>query len=103
MASPAAPPPPSQGAEQWLRQIPAVEEVLNRPGVQALCEAAGRKFVTARVREVFAGIRQQIREGLWPPAGHAALDTLLETTIRQAVEDALAYSLRPVINATGVI
>ena len=86
-----------------LRQIPSVEEVLSRPGIRELGEKAGRKFVTERVREVLAAVRGQIQDGQGLPAEGAPREALLESSIREAVEGELSYSLRPVINATGVI
>ena len=41
------------GPAHWtalLRQIPSVEEVLNRPAIRELAEGKGRRFVTERVR-----------------------------------------------------
>ena len=85
-----------------LREIPSVEELLNRPAIQALSEKAGRKFVTARVREALANIRQQLldAQGAAVPEPSAPV---LESQILRATEAALAYSLQPVVNATGVI
>ncbi|MBI4463482.1 MAG: L-seryl-tRNA(Sec) selenium transferase, partial [Acidobacteria bacterium] len=85
-----------------LRQIPSVEELLQRPEIQSLSEKVGRKFVTARVREVLTRLRQQIRDAQGDDA-HALSASALESQILRAVEGALAYSLQPVINATGVI
>ncbi len=91
------------GPEEAFRQIPAVEELLNRPAVRELGEKAGRRFVTERVREVLAALRLEIRDGAGVPDAPADLVTLLDQRIRQAVERELSYSLQPVINATGVI
>ena len=86
-----------------LRQIPSVEEVLSRPAIRELGEKAGRKFVTERVREVLGALRRQIQVGHGLPSGAAPREALLEASIREAVERELSCSLRPVINATGVI
>ncbi len=89
-----------------LRLIPSVEEFLNRPAVQELAVRAGRKFVTVRVREVLASRRREIQEGRVPPIPPVSPDTLeshLEQSVREAVERDTSYSLRPLINATGVI
>ena len=94
---------PSGSLEERLRQIPAVEEILHWPAVQAWEARVGRKFLTARVREVLAGLREQIRNGEWPSADAKTAQSLLEARIGEAVEQGLAYSLRPVINATGVV
>ncbi|OFW27725.1 MAG: L-seryl-tRNA(Sec) selenium transferase [Acidobacteria bacterium RIFCSPLOWO2_12_FULL_60_22] len=92
-----------RGAEELLREIPAVEEILNWPELRELLARTSRKFLTERVREVLAGLRQQIRDGQWPAAAPAISHTFLQTRIREAVDAALSHSLRPVINATGVI
>jgi L-seryl-tRNA(Ser) seleniumtransferase len=78
-----------------LREIPAVHELLARPAIAALCAEASVEYVTARLREVLAEVREELRDG--PVIG------LLEERVVAAVRDSLAPSLRPVINATGVV
>jgi len=80
-----------------------VEELLNRPRVAILAERVGRKFLAARVREVLAEIRLEIREGRGDEAKADLSAAAMEGRIERAVEEAAAYSLRAVINATGVI
>jgi L-seryl-tRNA(Ser) seleniumtransferase len=58
----------------------------------------GRKFLADRVREVLAELRAEILKG-----GAAVDQPAVEQRIVRAAEAAAAYSLRPVINATGVI
>jgi L-seryl-tRNA(Ser) seleniumtransferase len=89
--------------ESLLRAIPAVEELLNRPALTALAERVGRRFLTAQVRHVLAQLRQEIREPAGDGDRHDYSAAAIEARIGQAVEQAAAYSLRPVINATGVI
>ena len=78
------------------RAIPGVDRLLARPWCRALVESRGREWVTARLRAVL----DQVRAGrLSPPAsedGYAAL-------LRGEIEAAETPSLRPVVNATGVI
>ena len=100
---PAAAPASPRSGENLLRQIPAVEEVLHRPAVAALAERVGRRFLTARVRDVLAEIRGEIREGKWAGAHNGMPGEIVEERVGRAVEHAASYSLRPVINATGVI
>jgi L-seryl-tRNA(Ser) seleniumtransferase len=83
-----------------LRQIPAVEELLNRATLDNLAARVGRRFLTAQLREVLAGIRQEMIAG--KRSGAVSAD-LIETLTEAAVNKALAYSLQPVINATGVV
>ncbi|MBI2815835.1 MAG: L-seryl-tRNA(Sec) selenium transferase [Acidobacteria bacterium] len=83
-----------------LRQIPSVEETLNRPAIRALAAKVGRKFVADRVRQVLAALRDQIQRADIPSG---ELDAHINLSVGAAVERELAFSLRPVINATGVI
>ena len=85
-----------------LREIPSVEEVLNWPSLRELAEAASRRFLTDRVRETLAAVRQEIRDGRWPSAD-AISEAVLAPRVREGTARALEFSLRPVINATGVI
>ncbi|MBI3894495.1 MAG: L-seryl-tRNA(Sec) selenium transferase [Acidobacteria bacterium] len=89
--------------EEQLRGIPAVEDILHWPAVQALEARVGRRFLTARIRETLAGLREQLRNGPLPGADVPVAQPLLESRIHKAVEQGLAYSLLPVINATGVV
>ena len=90
-----------------LRRIPSVEEVLNRPAIRELAEGRGRRFVTERVRGVLAALRQEIQEGraLFKLASELEdrLEANLDRSIQEAVDRETSFSLRPVINATGVI
>jgi len=86
---------------QRLREIPSVDELLNRPGLVAMAEKAGRGLVTAAARGVLAELRAQVKSGA-ASAADAELATV-EGRVASAVEAALAPSLRRVINATGVI
>jgi L-seryl-tRNA(Ser) seleniumtransferase len=90
----------SNSSTALLRQIPAVEELLNRPSLEALAARVGRRFLTTQLREVLAGIRHEILAG--KRSGELTSEAI-EAETEQAVESALAYSLKPVINATGVV
>ncbi len=83
-----------------LRQIPSVEEVLQLPALEELSSRVGRRFVAERVREVLSEIRQQILSDAWMTP---LTMEVVEKKVTRAVERAMAYSLQPVINATGVI
>jgi L-seryl-tRNA(Ser) seleniumtransferase len=80
---------------QTLREIPAVHELLARPEIAALCAEAGTEYVTEIVREVLADVREELRGG-------KELGSL-EERIAGAIRCGLEPTLRPVINATGVI
>jgi L-seryl-tRNA(Ser) seleniumtransferase len=83
-----------------LRQIPSVDELLARSRLAALAHRVNRDLLVEITRTVLADLRERITG-----QGTAiAMDSLaLEESITAMVERALASSLQPVINATGVI
>jgi len=103
---------PSAGSREGrLREIPSVDEMLNRPRLHALCETAGRALVTETTRGVLAEVRTTLlREASSEPAAASAsagaagygIDDL-EERVAGTVRNSLAPSLHRVINATGVI
>src|SRR6476660_3101402 len=84
-----------------LRQIPSVDELLAQPRLAVLAQRVNRELLVEITRTVLADLWGLITgEG----AAVIALDSLaLEERITSMVEQVLASSLQPVINATGVI
>jgi L-seryl-tRNA(Ser) seleniumtransferase len=79
-----------------------VDDLVNRPGLSELSRRAGRGLVLDVARAVFADLREQLAKG--PEQSAKELDSReLEARVAAEVEKALALSLRPVINATGVV
>ncbi len=98
--------PPAYTAEQraaLLRQIPSVDELLSRPRLVPLAEQRGRALIVESARAVLEELRQLAARDAEAAAAMLASAGVLEDRITAEVERALAYSLRPVINATGVI
>ena len=91
--------PPSE----LFRELPSVDELLRATEFAGLLEEQGTAAVTGAIRAVVNRLREQISSGLMDSAGlHLALEGLtgaVEAQLRRI----LSYSLRPVINATGVI
>ena len=86
-------------AGSLLRQIPAVDELLNRPGLRELEGRVGRPQVLEATRKVLQSLRETISSG---NVAKLSGDWLEEEIIRET--DAMTeFSLTPVINATGVI
>jgi L-seryl-tRNA(Ser) seleniumtransferase len=83
-----------------LQQIPSVDEILNSPQASELIQKAGRAMVVNATRRALAALRKAAANGA--PRAQFERSEILRT-ISQNVEDALAPSLRPVINATGVV
>jgi L-seryl-tRNA(Ser) seleniumtransferase len=93
---------PSADQTALLRSLPSVDELLLRPGIASLCKSVERGYAVATVREVLAQVRREISSG--GIADQAALaGEALELRVISTVESELASSLRPVINASGVI
>jgi L-seryl-tRNA(Ser) seleniumtransferase len=90
---------PEQAELSLLRQIPAVDELLGREALRALEKRVGRRLVVDATRKVLQSLRSRIANGqLTNVSGE-----LLEREILALAESAGEFSLRPVINATGVI
>jgi L-seryl-tRNA(Ser) seleniumtransferase len=88
---------------ELFRELPSVDEVLRIAGVDGLAASHGLVPVTDAARAVLARLRNEIASGLLDEAAlRLALQGIvggIEGQLRQA----LGHSLRPVINATGVI
>jgi L-seryl-tRNA(Ser) seleniumtransferase len=85
--------------ESLLRQIPAVDELLGREALRALENRLGRRLVVDATRKVLQGLRARISNGT---LASVSIE-LLEEEIVAATETKAELSLRPLINATGVI
>ena len=86
-----------------FRRLPSVGEVLRAPGVGAIVEAHGRVAVTEAARQTLDTLRREIAAGAVDAAGVELAREELAATIARQLQTALSCSLRPVINATGVI
>jgi len=85
------------------RKLPAVDELLHQTEITALVEREGRAAVTEAAREVLETLRQEIASGsLDTSAVELAVGGVAEAVERR-LRQSLAPSLRPVINATGVV
>ncbi len=88
---------------ELFRELPSVDELMRKTDVTALAADHGAAAVTDAARAVVARLRQEISSGLLDaPALQLALLNIGEAIGKQ-VRSSLQPSLRPVINATGVI
>jgi L-seryl-tRNA(Ser) seleniumtransferase len=86
-----------------LRKLPSTDEVLRQPDVRVLADREGHAAVAESVREVLARLRQEIADDrLNEKSLQLALGGLAAAIERQ-LRHSLRCSLRPLINATGVI
>ncbi|MDR3746954.1 MAG: L-seryl-tRNA(Sec) selenium transferase [Acidobacteriota bacterium] len=86
-----------------LRQLPSVDELLRAPQVEALLQKNGRAPTLASARTALEQLRAAIvAGGLHEEQIRSRLDDL-PREVERLLRESLRYSLRPVINATGVI
>jgi len=88
---------------ELYRELPSVDALMRTPGVSQMSETHGGIAVTDAARTVVARLREEIASGLLDAAAlRLALDGM-DTAIASQLRKSLSHSLRPVINATGVI
>jgi len=85
-----------------LRRLPSVDELLAHDRLRELIEEVGRPLVVAAARQTVATLRGEIRRGLAETELAVRL-AHLEQEVAAETRELLGLSLRPVINATGVV
>jgi len=93
---------PSTEQTALLRNLPSVDELLLRPRIAELRSRIERGYAVEIVRAVLAEMRRDVAAGKIESAGEIGSDRI-EDRVIEAVAAELAPSLRPVINASGVI
>jgi len=96
-----AKPVPNADQTTLLRRVPSVDELLLRPRLAALCKEVDRAFALDTLRGVLAEVRRDIIAGAAEERVVEAAE--IERRTVEAVESELRPSLKPVINASGVI
>ncbi len=91
--------PPSQ----LFRKLPSVDEVTHDPAVGSLAASYGHDSVVDAARVVLSRLRQEITSGLLDEASLKLALSGLAGAVENQLRQSLSYSLRRVINATGVI
>lgn len=94
---------PTSSKADLYRKLPSVDELLHRPDLAAIVSSEGQASVVDAARAVLNRMRAEIAAArLDLAAVDLALSGIADAIERQ-VRQSLTYSLRPVINATGVI
>ncbi len=88
---------------ELFRELPSVDELVHLPDAAALSVSYGTPAVTDAARAVLERLRQEIASGLLDEAALKLAVGGLTRAIEEQLRQALQPSLRPVINATGVI
>jgi L-seryl-tRNA(Ser) seleniumtransferase len=94
---------PAPSKTGLYRKLPSVDDLLRGPELAVIISREGPAAVTDAARAVLTRLRAEIATARLDGAGvDLALSGIVDAIERQ-VRQSLSYSLRPVINATGVI
>ncbi len=88
---------------ELFRKLPSVDDVMRGPSVGSLAAGYGHDSVVDAARIVLGRLREEIASGLLDADGLELALSGLAGAVENQLRQAMAYSLRPVINATGVI
>ncbi len=86
-----------------FRQLPSIDELLRIPALQEMTIRFGHTATLEASRQFIDGLREKISAGSLADGELAAAMAQGALTIEQRLNQSMGYSLRPVINATGVI
>lgn len=83
-----------------LRKIPKIDDLLKEPALEGACAQCSHSVLLEAIRETIDGLRQSILSG----AEDVSLDTdSICEAVLHCLKEKTTMSLRPVINATGII
>ncbi|MGH9372998.1 MAG: L-seryl-tRNA(Sec) selenium transferase, partial [Vicinamibacterales bacterium] len=101
-AEPKHGPVPARKSKQrrQMRDIPSIEQLRQRPAMRAMEAEFGRAALVDALRAEAEALRRRVAAGEAPPAD---VGSVLEREVPARLAAQAAPSLRPVINATGVI
>jgi L-seryl-tRNA(Ser) seleniumtransferase len=86
-----------------FRKLPSVDDVTRVPAVAALGVSYGHDLIVDAARAVVDRLRQEITSGLLDADALELALSGLPTALENRLRETMSFSLRPVINATGVI
>jgi L-seryl-tRNA(Ser) seleniumtransferase len=85
------------------RKLPSVDELAHHSSLASLVSQEGGVAVTAAARDVLASVREEITVGRLDANGVDLALSGIEAAVERHLRQTLRFSLRAVINATGVI
>jgi L-seryl-tRNA(Ser) seleniumtransferase len=88
---------------ELFRKLPSVDDVTRDPAIHALAASSGHDAVVNAARTVLARLRQEVTSGLLDEHGLDLALSGLPGAVESQLGQSLRYSLRSLINATGVI
>ena len=96
-------PVPTTSKADLYRRLPSVDELLRSPALVAIVSSEGQASVTDAARAVLTRLRAEIAAARLDAAAVDLALSGIAGVVERQVRQSLTYSLRPVINATGVI
>ena len=94
---------PTSSKADLYRKLPSVDELLHSPDLAAIISSEGQAPVADAARAVLARLRAEIASARLDAAAVDRALSGVSRAIERQVRQSLTYSLRPLINATGVI
>jgi len=94
---------PVTSKAELYRKLPSVDELLQSRELAAVISSEGQAAVTDAARAVLARLRAEIAADRLEASGVDLALSTISAAIERQLRRSLSYSLRPVINATGVI
>ena len=88
---------------ELYRELPSVDDLLHRAEIEELAAREGHTAVSDSCRTVLGRLREEIKKGYLDAAQLKMAVQEIPAAVRRELARALGYSLRTVINATGVI
>jgi L-seryl-tRNA(Ser) seleniumtransferase len=85
------------------RQLPSIDELLKAPALLEAAAHAGHSALMDAARAVVERLRSEISRGEMDSQQVETAISAMEDAVRNQLQKNLGFSLRPVINATGVI
>ena len=92
-----------KGQAELYRELPGVDEILRDPEIAALVAQEGQASVAEACRAVLARLREEIAAEQLDQGKLSLALSGIRAALRNELSRMLGYSLRPVINASGVI
>ncbi|MDR2397533.1 MAG: L-seryl-tRNA(Sec) selenium transferase, partial [Spirochaetaceae bacterium] len=87
-------------AQKLLRSIPAMHDLLSRPWARAFSRSLGSEAVKTIITQALEDLKGEIRQGVFCTEPIAAL---VELRAKNLLEARSTCTLKPVVNATGVV
>lgn len=92
-----------ENLQELYRLLPGVNEILLAPACRSLLDAYPHNQIVIAIRAALADLRLEIAKGLHSAESLDSIITTLPDRIARQLASPRNYSLKPVINATGVV